>query len=309
MIQRASERALAQGTTLARVLELVRALRRTSELPLLLFSYFNPLLRYGLERLASDARDAGVDGVLVTDLPPEEADEWLAVARPRGPRHGLPGGADQPRRAPAARGGRVARASSTRSAAPASPASSDALSDEARPLVDAPARAHRRAGGAGLRHLDARAGGGGGRGRGRRGGGQRARALPGGASPAGRSPRREGAMAEERDVSADDRAKAGAGGIDDWRKRIDLIDAQLMGLLNSRSACAVEIGRIKRDGRAARLLARARGAGARPRGAREPGPARPDGGPARVRTDHRREPPAGAPGGRGPRERRRPWSS
>jgi tryptophan synthase alpha chain len=82
VIQRASERALAQGTTLARVLELVRALRKTTELPLLLFSYANPLTRYGLARLASDARDAGVDGVLVTDLPPEEADEWLAVARP-----------------------------------------------------------------------------------------------------------------------------------------------------------------------------------------------------------------------------------
>jgi chorismate mutase len=51
-------------------------------------------------------------------------------------------------------------------------------------------------------------------------------------------------MAEERDVSAD-RAKADRA-IDEWRKRIDLIDAQLMGLLNSRSACAVEIGRIKR---------------------------------------------------------------
>jgi tryptophan synthase alpha chain len=84
VIQRASDRALRQGTTLARVLELVRALRRTSELPLLLFSYFNPLARYGLERLARDAQDAGVDGVLVTDLPPEEADDWLRAARPCG---------------------------------------------------------------------------------------------------------------------------------------------------------------------------------------------------------------------------------
>jgi tryptophan synthase alpha chain len=65
------------------VLEAVRAIRRDHELPLLLFSYFNPLLQYGLARLAKDAKDAGVDGVLVTDLPPEEAEEWLEHARAR----------------------------------------------------------------------------------------------------------------------------------------------------------------------------------------------------------------------------------
>lgn len=81
VIQRASERALRRGTTLAGVLEAVRAIRRASELPLLLFSYVNPLLRYGLPALAAEATDAGVDGVLVTDLPPEEATEWLRVAR------------------------------------------------------------------------------------------------------------------------------------------------------------------------------------------------------------------------------------
>lgn len=83
VIQRASERALARGVTLAGVLECVRAIRRGSELPLLLFSYFNPLLQYGLERLARDASAAGVDGVLVTDLPPEEAGEWIEAARGR----------------------------------------------------------------------------------------------------------------------------------------------------------------------------------------------------------------------------------
>ncbi len=81
VIQRSSERALGRGVTLARVLEAVRLIREKSALPLLLFSYFNPLLQYGLERLAADARAAGVDGVLVTDLPPEEAEEWLPVAR------------------------------------------------------------------------------------------------------------------------------------------------------------------------------------------------------------------------------------
>jgi tryptophan synthase alpha chain len=82
VIQRSSERALRQGTSLAGVLDAVRAIRRQSELPLLLFSYYNPLLRYGLGRLTGALRDAGGDGVLVTDLPPEEAAEWLDHARP-----------------------------------------------------------------------------------------------------------------------------------------------------------------------------------------------------------------------------------
>jgi tryptophan synthase alpha chain len=84
VIQRASERALHRGITLADVLEAVRAIRRRCEMPLLLFSYFNPLLRHGLERLAGEGREAGLDGVLVTDLPPEEADGWLSVARGAG---------------------------------------------------------------------------------------------------------------------------------------------------------------------------------------------------------------------------------
>jgi tryptophan synthase alpha chain len=81
VIQRASERALRNGTTLAAVLGVVSEIRRRSEIPLLLFSYVNPLLRYGLPRLAADAREAGVDGVLVTDLPPEEARDWMPIAR------------------------------------------------------------------------------------------------------------------------------------------------------------------------------------------------------------------------------------
>src|SRR6185436_7219191 len=81
VIQRASERALRGGSTLGRVLGAVRRIRARSEVPLLLFSYLNPLLQYGLPRAAAEARDAGVDGVLVTDLPPEEAGEWLETAR------------------------------------------------------------------------------------------------------------------------------------------------------------------------------------------------------------------------------------
>jgi len=84
VIQRASERALARGVTLSGVLEAVRRIRERSELPLLLFSYYNPMLQYGLLRLAREAKEAGVDGALVTDLPPEEAGEWIAAARASG---------------------------------------------------------------------------------------------------------------------------------------------------------------------------------------------------------------------------------
>jgi tryptophan synthase alpha chain len=81
VIQRASERALRRGVTFARVLDLVATIRRRSQLPLLLFSYLNPLVRFGLKRAAEQARDRGADGMLVTDLPPEEAEEWLSTAR------------------------------------------------------------------------------------------------------------------------------------------------------------------------------------------------------------------------------------
>jgi len=81
VIQRSSERALSRGVTLARVLDVVREIRKKSQLPLVLFSYLNPLLQRGLERVAAEAARAGVDGVLVTDLPPEEAEAWIAAAR------------------------------------------------------------------------------------------------------------------------------------------------------------------------------------------------------------------------------------
>ena len=80
-IQRSSERALQRGVAVKDVLDAVKAIRRESQIPLLLFGYLNPFLRYGLARLAGEAKAAGVDGVLVTDLPPEEADEWLGIAR------------------------------------------------------------------------------------------------------------------------------------------------------------------------------------------------------------------------------------
>ena len=83
-IQRASERALRSGTSLAGVLDLVRKLRARTEVPLVLFSYFNPLLQMGLERFAASAAEAGADGVLATDLTPEEADEYCRILRARG---------------------------------------------------------------------------------------------------------------------------------------------------------------------------------------------------------------------------------
>jgi tryptophan synthase alpha chain len=74
-IQLAAARALRQGATVARMLELVRAIRAACDTPIVLFGYYNPLLHYGLPRLCADAAAAGADGFLVVDLPPEEAGE------------------------------------------------------------------------------------------------------------------------------------------------------------------------------------------------------------------------------------------
>src|SRR5271155_2865410 len=78
-IQRASERALRGGTTLAGVIDLARRIRAHTDVPLVLFSYFNPILQIGLEKFAEAASSAGADGVLVTDLTPEEADDHRAA--------------------------------------------------------------------------------------------------------------------------------------------------------------------------------------------------------------------------------------
>jgi tryptophan synthase alpha chain len=84
MIQRASERALKSGTTLAGILALVARVRRKSDVPIVIFSYYNPILQMGLERFANEAADAGVDGVLATDLTPEEAGEYRSILKARG---------------------------------------------------------------------------------------------------------------------------------------------------------------------------------------------------------------------------------
>ncbi len=82
VIQRASERALKHGTSLAQVLTLAAEVRRQAQSTgLVVFSYLNPILRMGMEKFCKVARHAGVDGVLLTDLPVEEADEYLRAMR------------------------------------------------------------------------------------------------------------------------------------------------------------------------------------------------------------------------------------
>jgi tryptophan synthase alpha chain len=77
-IQRSSERALRHGYRWVDYLSAVREIRKQTEIPLILFSYFNPILQYGLEDLARDARLAGIDGILTTDMTPEESGEYCA---------------------------------------------------------------------------------------------------------------------------------------------------------------------------------------------------------------------------------------
>jgi len=75
VIQAASQRALKTGTTLSGVLAMVSAIRKVSQIPIVLFGYYNPIFAYGAEAFARAAKDAGVDAMLVVDLPPEEAGE------------------------------------------------------------------------------------------------------------------------------------------------------------------------------------------------------------------------------------------
>ena len=81
VIQRASERALRSGTTLRRILERFPDWRQAVRVPMILFSYYNPILQYGLENFAATAAEAGVDGALVVDLSPEEAENYVRAMR------------------------------------------------------------------------------------------------------------------------------------------------------------------------------------------------------------------------------------
>jgi tryptophan synthase alpha chain len=84
VIQRAGYRALEAGTTVRKVLEIAAEIRTRSEIPLLLFTYLNPIMRYGIEQLAHDAKAAGVDGCLLTDASVEEAGQYVHVMRAAG---------------------------------------------------------------------------------------------------------------------------------------------------------------------------------------------------------------------------------
>jgi tryptophan synthase alpha chain len=83
VIQRASERSLRLGTTIEQVLKLASDIRRHSDAGMIIFTYLNPVLRMGLSKFADTAKDAGVDGALITDLPVEEAGPYLAEMRKR----------------------------------------------------------------------------------------------------------------------------------------------------------------------------------------------------------------------------------
>jgi len=81
VIQRASERALKQGAELGGVLEVARQIRQESDAGLIIFSYLNPILQFGLQKFCAAAADAHVDGALITDLPVEEAGDYLRAMK------------------------------------------------------------------------------------------------------------------------------------------------------------------------------------------------------------------------------------
>jgi tryptophan synthase alpha chain len=81
-IQRASERALEAGVTLGKVVGFVRELRKDIRIPVVLMTYYNPVFKYGVEGFVRDAVDAGVDGVIIPDLPPDEAGDLMRFANP-----------------------------------------------------------------------------------------------------------------------------------------------------------------------------------------------------------------------------------
>jgi tryptophan synthase alpha chain len=84
VIMRASERALAAGTTVERVLEIAAEIRKKSEIPIVLFTYLNPVMRYGFAKLAKRAKEVGIDGFLLTDLSVEEAESFVSAVSAEG---------------------------------------------------------------------------------------------------------------------------------------------------------------------------------------------------------------------------------
>lgn len=83
-IQRASERSLQHGTTLRKVLALVKEIRKHSQIPLILMTYYNPVFKFGIQRFVKEAVSAGVDGTIIPDLIPDEADDFISTAKQHG---------------------------------------------------------------------------------------------------------------------------------------------------------------------------------------------------------------------------------
>lgn len=84
VIQQASLRALKSGTNLRKIFQTVSDIRKQTQIPIILMTYYNPLLKYGLANVASDAANSGVDGFIVPDLPPEEAEEFYSRLKDHG---------------------------------------------------------------------------------------------------------------------------------------------------------------------------------------------------------------------------------
>ena len=137
-IQAAGLRALKAGQTTAKTLDLVRRFRaEDADTPVILMGYFNPIYVYGVERFLADAKAAGVDGLIVVDLPPEEDDELCLPALQAGLAFIRLADADDRRPAPAGGARRTPRASSTTSRSPASPARRPPISARSRPRSSA----------------------------------------------------------------------------------------------------------------------------------------------------------------------------
>lgn len=81
IIQRSSERALEKGVTLRRIIEFIKDLRQSTRIPIVLMTYYNPVFKYGEENFVKDAKDAGIDGVIIPDLPPDEAESFIKPSR------------------------------------------------------------------------------------------------------------------------------------------------------------------------------------------------------------------------------------
>jgi tryptophan synthase alpha chain len=84
VIQRASERALKNDFGIAEILNLIAECRKETDVPIILFTYFNPIIQYGLEKVTAEMKTSGADGILVTDLIPEEADEFARLTKAQG---------------------------------------------------------------------------------------------------------------------------------------------------------------------------------------------------------------------------------